>query len=198
MKYQYNSLTVCTIRAPKVHDITHSIVTGLNSVAKVQITKEPPIEGSSSLRNDIRIVAMQSARIQDADIDIMVKSIATGGRSNPSRLTNTRIQFTTRNPSAPFNPATITPACTLQLDTMLSQWRKVKRDKVEGVVGYERISKFHSLPITTGGYCDGEGIRLFQSWKMGMNPGFFTNMIQDISTKLIKYRASRGKVLQSE
>jgi C-terminal processing protease CtpA/Prc len=176
------------VRTSRHNDIAFSIYRALSSLPKVEVIREPPIEGSSSLRNDIRVITVQGAPLSDLDIDLTVRSVVSG----KTRPRSSRSLERSQRPGA--NLDTIADVTMKELDATLGDWRTKKAEKVNGIVGYDRLPYFHALPISTGGYTDPQGLRLLQSWKNVMSPSSYTNMIQEISMKLVRFRAYEGRI----
>lgn len=174
-----------TTRTMRHNQIQWAMVSALRTVRGVDVTREPPIEGSSSLRNDIRITSGPTAPIQDADIDLTVRFISTTGKSSPSWAIK---HFT--QPTDISSPAsdlvTIANATMLKI---LARWRAEKLTRISGIEGYSRLPRFHVFPISTGGFCDPEAERMLQVWKSAMPPSSYTRLIQEISLILVRCRA---------
>jgi len=176
------------VRTTRHNDIAYSIYRALSTVANIEVIREPPIEGSPSLRNDIRVIAMQGAAVPNMDIDLTVRSVALNAEGALRKAQSVR------DPLSRTNLDSIVDVITLNLNVILEEWRGAKRNKISAVEGYTWRDRFRALPITTGGYCDPEATQLIRSWRTAMSPSTYSNMIQDISTKLVRYRAYEGKV----
>jgi hypothetical protein len=152
----------------------HAIASALRTIRGVQIEIEPPIEGSRSLRNDIRVIALQSSVIQDMDIDLTISSLTKVGSGS--------LQCSV--------PVKSLEAAHLALDKLVDRDRKVKRDKVGTIQAYTRRGCFHVLPISPGGYCDTEATRFFTTLKKALSPSSYSHLKQQIAVIIVKARAN--------
>jgi hypothetical protein len=168
------------LKGPRVtrhNAVLHAIAGALRTIKGAEVIIEPPIEGSASLRNDIRFIPLNSANIQDMDIDITIRS-----------MTSTRAAFRLNLPIRSIE------AAVCGVDTVMARGRKEKRDKVASVSGYSRLDKFVVLPMSPGGYCDEEGIKFFKMLRKALSPTSYVYMTQKIALILVKARAHGARL----
>lgn len=169
------------LKGPRVtrhNAVMHALASALRTIRGIQIEIEPPIEGSPSLRNDIRVIALQSSAIQDLDIDITVGSLTS------ARGCSFQCAF----------PIKSLEAAHLALDKIVAQQRQIKLDKVAAIQAYTRRNYFHIFPISPGGYCDTEATRFFSILKKALSPSSFSHLKQQIAIILVRARANGARI----
>jgi hypothetical protein len=159
-------------RTARHNAVQYAIVSALRTVKGVLVTTEPPIEGSADLRNDIRVVALEHASINDIDVDLTVRSLSA----------------VRHQPGGVKDPETLKEAKALA-EAVVRTWRVEKQSKIDRLESYTRHHLFHILPISSGGFCDMEAIRLLDGWKKAIPPWSYTHMSHMISIKLVQARA---------
>jgi hypothetical protein len=175
------------IRTARHNSIAWSIIHSLRTVKGLQVTSEPPIEGSPNLRNDIRLVALDRAPLPEMDIDLTVRNLTgswaadTAARSFRQRL------------SAVAPPIERLKRIEDFADAITEGWRRVKHNKIDAIEGYERARFFRVLPISLGGYCDKLATKMLDDWKKALAPWSYTHMCQTISCTLVKARAVNAR-----
>lgn len=139
-----------TIRHNQIVRACARLATSLNGVAA---TFEPPIEGSVSLRNDLRLTVLASARLEAVDVDVSLVALKSN-RPAPSR-----------SPTRPLPTGSeLVTDATACIQMQLRARHKEKVDKVSQYPAYLESNVFRPLIISAGGVLEESSLDLVKTW----------------------------------
>jgi hypothetical protein len=183
------------MRSTRHHQITNAMLRALRQIEGCSAQPEPPIEGSPSLRNDIRITTMQGHTLTPADYDISLISLATLRGADIHDYTPTfPAQVLDGLKALPIDgqPKAVEDAYRTAY-ALINERRARKVNKTKRFPEYLANHNFHPILMTTGGIMDAATESIWKDWKNNMTASTYNRLVTDVSLILVKARASGAR-----
>lgn len=181
-------------RNPRGRTVRHNLLVQalarfLRSVPGTSIALEPPIEGSPSLRNDLRITSLSTSRIASTDIDLSVVAMATSlGEVDYVTPVVSRTAMAAATKTAAFQDLPLASALDVQR-ALLPRYR-LKLHKVNQFPDYASHHNFRPLVLSAGGILEDSALSLLRSWFPAAGVWAKTRLWKELSLVILRCRAS--------